>query len=157
MEYEKINNRENLPNLIVGMEYKLETWHEVLIFGKEAIEQILKYDEVNSKTLKAILKDHPSCAIICHPFYEDVFDDNDLFEAASGIEITSRGNLLESRKEIILGKAEEYHLKIIASSDFHAPGNSSDSYTLIEADKICNETDLIQAFQNNLKFEIVLA
>lgn len=150
-EFEKSYNQEKneiFPNLIIGIEYCLGNFVEVLIFGDECINEVIKYSPFNYVELSKILKNNYSSVIICHPVRDDELKNDLLLSITDGIEITLRGAYLKDIGQDFKILKNNYNLNLLSNSDFHSVDTSvRDTYNIIEDSLIVNENDLISSLK----------
>lgn len=156
-EYNKLNKGNDLPNLIIGMEYCFSNVVEVLVFGNDFINEIRKNIPRTYEDMRAITNNHKRYGmVICHPLRCDELDNHLLLSMVDGIEITLRGSYLKNLEKRFYKLKKKYNLNLFSNSDYHV-GNDpeNEAHSIIKGESITDENELIDALKKDLVIEHV--
>jgi predicted metal-dependent phosphoesterase TrpH len=152
-EYEKLDDRQDLPNLIIGIEYCFANMVEILIFGEDFINDVRENIPRTYQQMEAITKNHQKWGmVICHPLRYDELDNPVLLSMVDGVEITLRGSYLKSLEDRFSKIKDKYSLNLFSNSDYHTGDDpENEAYTIIDGYNISNEDELIDALKTDIK------
>jgi len=141
LEAEQVSKELDFP-IIVGIELRLLKVEEMLLFGHEAIREVLKLTDskkLGVDNLKEILANYKTATILAHPSMRGDFYNLKIWELLDGFELYNSGCPFFKNSSI---PVELQRLRAFSNSDDHDLRKYKDDYNYF-SEKITNEDELI--------------